>query len=149
MSLTRANAEFMIVAELSGLLEAAGIPITYVGSNVHLNGPICKAIRYLGCPVGSVVLITDADVAQVTEAQTTEFIDLLVLFTMETLMGWLVDTDITVGPRSEKLSQLSNQVERKIKVLRDRMGSIYGYGLPAIVPSVITLSLADHADEYF
>lgn len=144
MSLTRENAETMIVADLQGLMTAAGMTITHTGANAHLNGPIGRALRDLGYSVADITDVTDADVAQVTDAQIAEFIDLMIMYTLEAIMGWLANVDITVGPRTEKLSQLAGQVERKIKVLRARMKEIYGYGLSVVVAGYLQKDIAEH-----
>lgn len=147
MALTRANAEFMIVADLSGLLSAADMTITVVGSNANLNRPIGRALAYLGYSVTDITSVADADVAQVTDAKTAEFCDLLILYTMETILGWLDDVDLTVGPRTEKLSQLTTQVERKLASLSKRMQLLYGYGLSTPETGYITRYFAEHGDE--
>lgn len=141
--MTRANAEFLIVAELSGLMSAAGMAITVVGTNAHLNGPIGKALMLLGYTVADLVLVTSADVAQVTVAQSAKFIDLMILCTLETFQGWFASVDITVGPRSEKLSQLAEQVERRIKLLQQK----YGYAMATVEAGYLTLDFSEHGDE--
>ena len=144
MALTRANAEFLTVARLAPLMEAAGLAVTVLGANADLNGPIARAVRDLGHTVTSAVLVADADVAQITTAQTSEFLDACELHTLETILGNLDDVDIKVGPRSEKLSQLALQVERKIKRLLAAMGTAYGYGMATPDAGYITLDFAEH-----
>lgn len=145
MSLTRANAEFLAVAEVGPLLTAAGMAITVAGANADLNGPIARAVRALGYAVASAVLVADVDVAQITDAQHDEFLDHVTLHTLESIAGNLDDVDITVGPRSEKLSQNAAQVERKIKRLRESMEAAYGYGMAdPIALGPVTLDFAEH-----
>lgn len=145
MTLTRANTEFLVQARVGALMTAADMDGTTVdGTNADFNGPIGRAIRGLGHSVASAVLVADADVAAVTGAETDEFLDAVTLHTLEAILGNLDDVDITTGPRSEKLSQLAAQVERKIARLRKAMEAEYGYG--AAVPEVgyITLQIAEH-----
>lgn len=145
MALTRANAEFLMEARLAPLLTAAGMDGTTVdGTNVDLSDPIARAVRDLGYEVASAVLVADADVAQITAAQTSEFLDACELHTMNAILGNLDDVDITVGPRSEKLSQLAMQIERKIKRLLAAMGTAYGYGMATPDAGYITLDFAEH-----
>lgn len=144
MALTRANVEFLMEARLSPLLAAAGMAVTVTGVNVDLNDPIGRAVRDLGHAVTSLVLVADADVAQVTVAQYDEFLDAAELHTLENILGNLDNTDIRVGPRTEKLSQLATQVERKIKRLRAAMALAYGYGLAIPQSGVITKDIAEH-----
>jgi len=144
MTLTRANTEFLLEARLGPLMEAAGMVVTVVGSNADLNGPIGRAVRALGHSVASAVLVADADVAQVTDAETDEFLDYGNLYTMSAILGNLDDVDIRVGPRSESLSQLADQVERKIIRLQKQMERDYGYGLAEVESGYIAQDFAEH-----
>lgn len=143
--MNRANAEFLIIAMTGPLLTQAGMDGTTVdGTNTDCNGPIGKAVRGLDHLVADPVLVTDADVALVTVAETDEFLDGCVLAVLEAVLGNLDDADITVGPRSEKLSQLAAQIERKLKRLQDAMEDLYGYGMAVPEVGVITIDIAEH-----
>lgn len=144
MALSRANIEFLMVARLAPLLEAAGLAVTVAGSNADLNGPIGRAVRDLGHTVTSAILVADADVAQITTTQTGEFLDACELHALEAILGNLDDVDISVGPRSEKLSQLAMQVERKINRLLAAMGTAYGYGMATPEVGYIMHDFAEH-----
>ncbi len=145
MAMTRANAEFLLVARVGPMLTAADMDGTTVdGTNADLNSPIGRSIRSLGYTVTSLISISDADVAQVTEAQYDEFLDVAELATLETILGHLDDVDIQVGPRSEKLSQLAEQVERKVKRLKARCEDLYEYGLHTPTGGVMTTKFAEH-----
>lgn len=145
MALTRANVELLTVADVGPLMVAAGMDGTTVdGTNVDLNGPIGRAVRTLGYAVASAVLVADADIAAVTDAQHSEFLDYVTLYTLRAILGNLDDVDITVGPRTERLSQLAAQVEKAIKVLQDSMTDEYAYGMATPVAGVITRDIAEH-----
>jgi len=145
MAMTRANVEFVLVAEHSPLLVAADMAVTVVGTNADLNGPIGRAVNDMGYTVVSPILIADADVANIADAERYEFLAIASLHTLEAVLSHLDNVDITVGPRSEKLSQLAAQVERKIKRLKDSLEDTYGYGMPVPVQGTITLNFAEHA----
>lgn len=145
MTLTRANVEFLLEAELGPLLTTAGMDGTTVdGTNVDLNAPIAHAVRDLGYTVASAVLVADADVDDVTDAQTDQFLSLVMLHTLEAVLGNLDDVDIRVGPRSEKLSQLAGQVERKINRLLALLAREHGYGLATVSAGYIRKDIAEH-----
>ena len=144
MSLSRADVETLIVARLSPLLAAAGMAITIVGSNADLNDPIGHAILDLGYTVVLLTSVADVDVAQIIAAEHTEFLDVTELHALENILGNLDDVDIKVGPRSEKLSQLSEKVERKIKRLLKAMALAYGYGMAIPQAGYITRDIAEH-----
>lgn len=143
MTITRANAEGMLVAATGPLLTAAGMAVTVIGSNADLNSPIGRAIRDLGYTVTDITSIVDADVAQVTDAQTDEFLDVATYQTLEAILGNLDDVDLTTGPRTEKFSQLVKQVNDKIARLLKRLDTLYGYG-QTITAGVIKLQFAEH-----
>jgi len=146
MSITRANAEFMIQARVGPLMTAAGLDGTTVdGTNADLNGPIGRAVRDLDHTVTDITSVTDTDVAQVTEYD--EFLDIAVLKTLGVILGNLDDVDVTAGPRSEKLSQLAEQVERKADRLLESMERDYGYGLAIPETGYITNYIAEHDDD--
>jgi len=147
MSLTRANAEAILVKRVGPLLTAADMAVTVVGTNDDLNDPIGRAIRDLGYTVTSVVSIVDADVAQVTESEYDQFLDLATLRTLESILGNYDDVDIRVGPRDEKLSQTVELIEDKIKRLRDALERDYGWGMAVPVARVVTTDFASHGDD--
>jgi len=144
MALTRANAEFLLVAQTGPLLTAAGMATTVAGSNASLNDPIGRAVRNLGYTVGSAVLIGDTDVAQITDAQLDEFLDVATLHVLNAILTNLDDVDITAGPRTEKLSQLAVQVERRAIRLQTTIAQAYGYGLAVPEARYITVNIAEH-----
>lgn len=144
MALTRQAAEILLVARVGPLLTAADMDGTSTsGNNLDLRYVISRSIRNLGYTVDP-IFIEDADVAQVTEAQYDEFLDVAELLALEAILGNLDDVDIRVGPRSEKLSQLAAQVERKIKRLAKRVEDLYSYGLSAPVAGYLTVEFAEH-----
>lgn len=144
MALTRANAEFITVSRLGPLLTAAGMAVTVIGSNADLNDPIGHAVRDLGHATASVVLITDADVAQVTTGDTNVFLYLAELHALEAIAGNLDDVTIRVGPLSEHLSDLVKQVERKIERLIKTLHALYGYGEKQVQVGYIRREIAEH-----
>ena len=125
-------------------MTAAGMDTSVTGGNVDLNDPIGHALRDLGYTVDSVVLVADADVDDVTDSETDEYLGLAELHTLEAVLGNLDDVDIKVGPMSESLSQLAERVERKISRLRAQLERDYGYGLSVIGTGYIQLNRAEH-----
>lgn len=148
MALTRANTESILVKRCGPLLTVADMDgSTIDGTNADLNDPIGRAVRDLDYTVTSVVSIADADVAQVTESEYDQFLDMATLHTLENILGNYDDVDIKAGPRDEKLSQTVKQIERKIGRLKDKIEDLYGWGLSAPVARVITVDTASHGDE--
>ena len=147
MSLTRADVEFLIIAGVGPLLTAAGMDGEEdTGSNLDLNAPIGKAVRDLGYTVASAVLVADADVALVTDAETDQFLDYATLHTLEAILGNLDDVTIKVGPLSEALSDLAKQVERKVTRLLASLDRMYGYGGATVSAGYLRRDIAEHDD---
>lgn len=141
MALTRANTEALLIASVGPLMTAAGMDGTTVdGTNADANGPIGRAVRDLGYAVADATAVADTDIASVTDAQHNEFLDRVTLHTLEAILGNLDDVDIVVGPRSEKLSQLAEQVEKKLARLRRSLGE------DMVTPEsqYITIQIAEH-----
>ena len=146
MTITRANAEVMLVAAVGPLLTAAGMVVTVVGTNADLNAPIGRAVRDLGYTVTDITSISDADVAQVTDAQTDQFLDIATYQVLEAILGNLDDVDLTTGPRSEKFSQLVKQVTGQISRLLKRLDRLYGYN-QVVTAGTIKRRFAEHGSR--
>jgi hypothetical protein len=117
---------------------------TVDGTNASLNDPIGKAVRYLGYTVTNPVLVSDADVAQVTDDETDQFLDIATYYTLNNVLGNLDDVEIRVGPRSEKYQQLAEQLERKLERMKKQLENEYGFGYTTPQPGYITLNIAEH-----
>lgn len=139
MALTLVDAETILTYRVGSLLAAAGLDSEPI-DNLDLNDPIGRAVRACGYTTTDVIWVVDADVAQVPVAKYDKFLDYATLFTLEAILGNLDMTDITVGPRSEKLSQLATQVEKMIIRLRKRLGD----DLLEPEAGYITINLAEH-----
>ena len=145
MSLTRANTEQILIRRCGKLLTAAGLDGTTVaGNNADLNDPLGWALRKSGYSVASVAAIADADLAAVSADDTDKLLDLAELRALETILGNLDDVDITLGQRSESLSQLSAQVEKKLTRLQARVEKAYGVGIGTLQAGMITNLFAEH-----
>jgi hypothetical protein len=143
MSLTRANIESVLIRRVGKLLAAADLDGTTVsGSNGDLNDPIGWAIRQCGGTVASVVSVADGDCASVDDTDVDKLLDLAELRTLETIEGNLDGVDITVGPRSESLNQLSVRVRMKLDAKRDQVRRDYGFNVATLSAGVVTLDFA-------
>lgn len=148
MALTRANVETILIRRSGALMTAAGLDGTTVaGTNVDLNDPIGVAIVAVGGSVTSRVLVADADVATVATASYDQFLDIAEYRLLQNISGNLSDVDITVGPRSEKLSQLATHLNKMLDRKKDALENQYGYNAGTLEAGVLTLSFADHDED--
>lgn len=148
MALTRANVEAILIRRVGKLLTAADLNGTTMdGMNADLNDPIGYAVRRLGGTVASVVQVVDADLAGIASDDYDQLFDLAELRTLETIAGNLDDVDITLGPRSESLSQLASQVDKRIEKLAEKVQRTYGVDVGTLSAGVIGLDFAEHEEN--
>ena len=84
---------------------------------------------------------TDAECAGVTD-------DVKLLLAIEySWLEYIIDNlpfnDITAGDISEKLSQLVEQLERKLERIKKKLGTMYGIGLATLTPKIINLNFQE------
>ena len=144
MTLTRANVESILVNRCGAYMEAVGMVVTIVGTNANLNDPIGYAIRACDGSVADYVLVTNADILTVDSDDYDKLFDVAELRTLESVSGNYDMVDITVGPRSEKLNQLAQNLEARLKRLAQQVEDKYGIGAPTVDSGHITLDFADH-----
>lgn len=102
--------------------------------------PISWALMEMGYTVADPTLPTDAEVAAVPNSLRNKFLALAEYRLLANILGNLAAVDTTVGPRSEKLSQLAEQVKERMKTLEDE----YGLAVSALEPGIITYEFAEH-----
>jgi len=142
MALTRANCEEILVARLKLLLEAAGLAVTVAGANADLDDPLAWAVRRIGGTTASVSTATSAELAAIATTDFDNLIDLAEYRALQNIMGNLNLVDISAGPRSEKLSQLANQVREMLKA-REPFVAKFIHSLTA---GYITMDFAEHEE---
>lgn len=148
MSLTRVHCEVVLIKRLGNLLTAAKLDGTTVnGTNQDLNDPLGYALRKLGYSVTEVAAVADADVAQVQADEYDQLFDLAELRCLRSIHGNLARVDLTVGPRSEKYSQLADRVGDRISVLSQQVKDEYGIGAPELQAGTIMLDFVDKNED--
>ena len=147
-TLTRADTESILISRIGTIYVAVGLDGTTVdGTNVDLNDPIGYGIRQTGGTVASFVLVTDADVATVAEADYDEYLDISEYRALVNAQGNFTSVDIKVGPRSESKSQLGTRLATMIKSKKDRLDEVYGTSVGVLTGGVITLDFAEHDEN--
>lgn len=141
---SRANVEVVLVKRVGPLMSKAGLAVTFAGSNADLADPIAWALRQAGYSVADITDPTTAEVATVGSADLDEALDYAEYRLLETILGNLDDVDTTVGPRTEKLNQLSEKVEKRLKRLGEKLEDEYGFGATTPQIGVVTYEVAEH-----
>ena len=137
MALTRPNVEALIVARCSGFMQAAGLPVTVVGTNAALDDPIGWALRQLAFTPADPVAPTTSDLAGIDPADYNEFLDLVELRTLETCAQNYTAVDLRAGMRSESFNQLAQRLKDRIDAKKDAIAEAYGSSLAELSVGVI------------
>ncbi|NVM23986.1 MAG: hypothetical protein HWN68_19680, partial [Desulfobacterales bacterium] len=99
-----------------------------------------EALMEMGYTVADPTLPTDAEVAAVPNSFRREFLARAEYRQLGNILGNLAVVDTTVGPRSEKLSQLAEQARERRKAIEDK----YGLSAPLLTTGTITYEFAEH-----
>lgn len=143
MPLTLANIEAVLLRRVGKLLAAAELDATTSdGTNADLVDPIAWALRHCGMLLASPLAATDSELAQLEADRLDELLDYAELRTLETITTSLDDVDLTVGPRSERFSQLVAQVERALERKRSMVQRRYGVDVGTISSGSLLLGIA-------
>lgn len=140
---TRANVESIIVARLGPLMTKAGMTITTAGANASLNDPIGWGIRQSGYTVASLALVTNVDVAGVATADLDTFLDYVEYRTLLNIMTNITMVDVKIGSRSEALSQLAEQIQKRL----DWLGGLLGLGVGELTTGLLYFDFAEHGGD--
>ena len=144
MTLSRANVEKILISRLGNKLTAAGLDgTTITGSNASLNDPIGYALRLSGYGVFDITNVADSDLLPVSNTTVDQVLDLAELRTLESVAGNLAVVDQIVGPRRMMLTQLSDQVEKEIARMREKVTALYGIGIGSLDAGTINLDFQE------
>lgn len=96
MTLTRAQAEAVLVNRCGPFLEAAGLAVTTAGTNADLNDVIRRTLALMGYAPATIVA-ADSDLALlITSDLVEEFLDRAEVRALETCQGRLADPSLMV-----------------------------------------------------
>jgi hypothetical protein len=143
MTVTRANLESILVQRCGGLMTFAGMAVTYAGANASLNDPIGYALRQAGYAVANPASVADSDISTLSSDDLDQVLDIAEFRTLENVSGNLDDVDITNGPESEKFSQISASLEKRMARLQEKINASYGTGVVAEM-GTISYDFAEH-----
>jgi hypothetical protein len=148
MPLTRQQAETEIIGRVGRLMTAAGLDgETSTGSNADLNSPLAAGLLTLGYTVADISNVSSAEVGAVEATLVRAFLDVAELRALENTLGNLDVVDLTVGPRKESLSQLSRQVQARIKDLRNYIQVEHNIGSGLLAMGNLDLNFAAKGDD--
>ena len=144
MAVSRANVEYILIQRVGPLMAKAGQDGTTVdGTNANLADPIAWALQTAGYSVADITNPTTAEVALAVD-DILEVSALAELRTLENILGNLDDVDTSVGPRDEKLSQLAEQVQRRLDWFSGRVEQLWGHGATELTTGTLTYEFVEH-----
>ena len=140
---TRAIAAFILVRRLGPLMTVAGMEVTVAGANPDLHDPLAFACRGVGGSTAHHSTVEDEELALIAVADLDDFMALAEWRLLLNIQGAMNAVDITAGPRSEKHSQFTEQIQ---KMLDDLEPTIEALGLltAPMTASYISLDFAEH-----
>ena len=131
------------------LLEADLDGTTVDGTNEDLNDPIGSALRDISLTVADITEVADSDLSAVSSDTIDKFLTYAELRTLETIATSLVVVDVSVGGRSEALSQLATRVELAIERLLNKLRVRYGEELGSLETDTLVLDIADKNETLY
>ena len=146
MAIARASIETIIIRRAGKVMTAVGLDgTTCDGTNVDLNDPVGYGLRQLDYSVADLVNVSDADLAYVSAEEIDQLLDTAELRTLENALQNCDQVTISVGPRTENLSDLRDGLEKTITRKREHLISQYGSGA-TLEAGAIGLSFQQHDD---
>lgn len=142
MTMTRAQAETILVSRVGGLMEATDFAVSVTGSNASLNDSLAWSARQLDLSTADPSTITDVELAALGSDDYDSFLNLAEYRTLCSILTNLAMVDVTGGPRTEKYSQLANQAQARL----DRLEPLLTDLLAPITTGYIQLDFAEHGE---
>lgn len=140
MSLSANSLSILLQQRVNKLFAA----LDYSVSNYDSVDATNYALREMGYSVTNPAIITDADVTAVSESEVNQFLDTVELRQLETLLNdMVVKVTMSLGPRREELSHISDALERIINRKQAEMAKKYGRGVATLSGGVIDLAFAE------
>lgn len=150
MSLTRAAVEAEIVEEIGPRMAFVGMPTTTDGTNSSLNGPIRRALGFMGFGTAVPLVVADGDLAAFYDSGTDSpsrnawrlerLIDLACLNVIQSILFKTTgdDVDWKAGIDEVKAHQFVDDLRKDIERLEAAVAEPYGPDLPAPVLAQMT-----------
>lgn len=131
MSITRAQAEAMIVGRVASWLAKAKLSTAVDGTNPDMNDPMRRALAALGLGVSDPAAVADADFAALTDEDLDEFLDRAELAAMKRVRGNFTKTSVMVTGAvqtytSDLLRQLAAIIPQMEADIQRDWGSAFG-----------------------
>jgi hypothetical protein len=128
------------------MMDAAGMAVTYAGSNADLNDPLGWAVFQLEGSVTDITAVADADLETVASDDERYITDVAELRLLDNILTNLELVDISVGPRSEHYDQLAQRIKGRRDKLRADLESEIGLGAAKLTTGVMRADFAEEVD---
>ena len=141
MTITLAAIEKTLIRRCGSKMAIVEMDGTTVdGTNQDIVDPVITAMIDMGYTLSDLSEVSDDDLSSVVpDSKYNELVDRAELRLLQNIAGNQVGVDITVGPRKESLSQLSQYLEKQIDRVSERNKKLYGDGLMPLTAGKISL----------
>ncbi len=140
MSLTADSLSILLTQRVNKLFTA----LNYSAETYDTLDATNYALREMGYGVTHAALITDADIVAIASTDVNQFLDTAELRQLETLLNdFVVKVSMTLGPRREELSHVSDVLQQVITRKQAGMAKKYGRGVATLSGGVINLAFAE------
>ena len=149
MTITRANAEAVLIKRTGPLLPVAGLDGTTVsGNNADLGDPIAFGLRQLGLTVATPASPTDAEVATATADDLDQLLDMAEIRIYQTVLNHVLDlVNTEAGSRVDEYSHLANGIQLRLDRAELRARRLYGWTAGTLESSYLYHDFAAHGDD--
>ena len=147
MSITRTQVETLLIRRAGKRMTFVGMAVSTEGVNDDLIDPISTALQRMGYSPADITDIQDSDLTGVENVL--ELIDLAELRLLENILGNMDMVDISIGDRSERLSQFTADLAKAIERKQATIEKQYGIGLGSLSAGVISLDFQQKRDDAF
>ncbi len=146
MTVNRAAIEYVLVRRTGRLMAACSLDGTTVaGTNLDMNDPIGYALRMVGLDVADITAVSNSDIGQMGSDVLDQFLDIAELRLLQNCLQNYDAVNITVGPRTEALSDIRSGLEKSIE--RKHQYNVEKYGAGAtLAGGAISLDFQQRSD---
>jgi len=148
MTITRAEAESLLLRRCAGLMDLAGLDSeNETGLNKDLHDPLVYALLSLGHSIADYALVSDTDMSAVTSTEMLSFLDLAEYRLLLNISENMSLVDVTLGPRKESYGQLGIRLKSRISDLSERIKVEHGIGVGNLEIGDLNLNFQTKGDD--
>lgn len=147
MAVTKQMVQQVLITRLGRVLTDLSFEIVLSGDLEYLEDPIGWGLRMIEISTADLSLVTNAEVASMSDDDVDEFLDYAEYRLIGNLVKNAPEVDVKIGHRSEEFSQLANRLIQMFDRKRTEIRQIYGFGLGGLTAGRIDLDSLTTSDD--